>query len=509
MITGLQYRNIRFLIGISLATVLLAGIAVALPIEIFFYLIFAILACLILFVLVQHVEWIIYLLTIYIPFEEFIEKWIPRGLFYEGARFGPELLLIILLGLVLLEKAKRGFRWQSTPIDLSLILFLGIALISATLNSTPVIVGLLGIRPLIRYITIFYILSQLRVSRPFLRRWLILVFNVATIVAIIGLLQTVIGERLTNFLIAGDVIVDGVVVRLGLRHIISARTYIFSTMGRYDTLGNYLSLLLLIAFGLYFFSTGHWKKRVLRFLVIGLLAMLLTFSRQALLAFFVGLGVMAFLSKTRAVLTARMFYILGAILLPIFVIFLIPYAESFGGRVAEMSLTDRLLEPLSPRYIWVSRHSYGRLYVIFEVGPRIIALSPYFGFGPGQFGSLTAEYFGIDYGRLVDMPPEVTHFINDVNWVVVLGQVGLVGLLAFFSIFVALFRSSLRIYRISQDHIIKGLALGYMGCIIALLLLGFFGPNFEVRQVSFYFWSFGGMLMGSRHLISKTAPASN
>ena len=480
-----------------LLTALIVGAALLLPSSWQLLLIVALIGGILLFFLMLRPEWAIYFLIIFIPLEEFLEKWIPRGKLYESVRFGGEALLLALFVFVILDKIRRGFRWYKTPVDIPLLIFLGAALVSAILNDSPPIVAVLGIRPLIRYALVFYILTQLRVTRQFFERCFTLSLFMATLVAIIGLMQTMIGSPLTNLLIPGDVVIGGATARAGLRHIVAPRTYIFSTMGRYDTLGTFLLFFLLLATGAFVLADRQWRKRILPFLIVGFPAFALTFSRQSWLGLVVGVGIMVLISRWREFQRTRLLYFSGAILVPLLILLALPYARYFSGEsVIQASLLERALEPFSQRYFEISRYSYGRLFVIVEVGSRLLKIAPFFGVGPGQFGSLTARFFNIPFWELVDVPENAAHFINDVNWILILGQVGLIGTLSFLWIFLSLFWTAYKRYFRSPVGIIRGIILAYSAIIIVYLLIGFFGPNFEVRQISFYVWLWGGLIMG-------------
>lgn len=484
--------------ALFLTASLIAGIAF-LPFSWQVLLIVALIGGILLFFLMLRPEWGIYFLIVFIPLEEFLEKWIPRGVLFEGIRFSGEALLFALFILVILNKVKHGFRWYRTPIDIPLLVFVGTVFVSAIVNNSPPFMVVLGIRPLIRYTLVFYILTQLGVTKQFFERCFTLSLFMATLVGAIGLMQTVIGYPLTNLLIPGDVVIGGVLARAGLRHNVAPRTYIFSTMGRYDTLGVFLLFFILLTIGAFVMADRQWRKKILLFVIIGFPAFALTFSRQSWLGLVVGVGIMVLISRWRDFQRIRFLYFAGMILVPLLILLALPYARYFSGdSVTQASLVERALEPFSQRYFEISRYSYGRLFVIFDVGKRLIRIAPFWGLGPGQFGSLTARFFNVPFWELVDVPENAAHFINDVNWIVILGQVGLIGTLSFLWIFLNLFWASRKRYLRLGAGVVKGIVLAYAAIIIVYLLIGFLGPNFEVRQISFYIWLWGGLIMGLR-----------
>jgi hypothetical protein len=209
----------------------------------------------------------------------------------------------------------------------------------------------------------------------------------------------------------------------------------------------------------------------------------------------------------------RLVFIFSGLIIALILLVMIPNARYLGTVAsANASIIERLLEPFSERYLEVSRYNYGRLYVIFEVGSRLLSKVPWLGFGPGKFGSLTARYFGYDFTVLINVPESAATWINDVNWITLLGQIGVLGLASFVWIWAALSFYSINIYKKTTTPLIKSLALFYTSAIVVYLFLGFFGPNFEVRQISYYVWSLGGILFGlyrNEKLYRRTSPVVN
>jgi hypothetical protein len=462
-----------------------------------------------LFFLVQRPQWGCLLLALYVPVEEFVERWLPRGPLYEGARFGGELMLFLLLLLVVANNALRGRDWRITSLDVPLLIFLLVAIASSVLNRTPPTIAVLGIRPLLRYVSVYYIMSQVTLKRDGYEKYVTWSFRVALFVCLVGLLQALVGAPLTRLLLAGDVVVGSQWVRAGVRHYVSDRTFIFSTMGRYDTLGAYLVIFLLVGIGLHAVARGAWTTRVRTLGLLGVPALLLSFSRQSWLAVSVGFVAILLMAGRSSFRKTKVLVLIALVAVTILYPTLVRHATYIGGSAtAESSLAERALEPFSKKYFEVSRYSYGRLFVIVEVGGRLLERAPFLGMGPGQFGSLTSRFLGADSAQLVGLPENAARLINDVNWVVILGQFGLSGVLAYLCMLFALFRISHSRYRAASHSFDRGLALGYAGAVVATGLLGFFGPNFEVRQISFFLWYFGGIIAGLGHLDAAVAASA-
>ena len=445
------------------------------------------------FLAFRYPNLVVYFLAVFIPLEEFIEKWLPTGLIYEGVRYSGEIFLLISIFSVLLSKLVLQKRWRSTPVDKPLVALLIAITISATINNVPLKFTVLGIRPFLRYIPILLIIAQVGIKEDIAERLIKWIYILGIIISSIAILQSIIGLPATYFLMPKDVVVSGEVVREGLRQLVGVHTRVFSTMGRYDTLGTYLCILILIGFGQYYYSSNPNKKILRIFIILALPAIILSYSRQSWLALFIGVMVILFLSNRKKMAIG---ILLIAVIGLLFLTIVFPAAVQYSSNLPDVTFINRILEPFSARYYEISRYSSGRLFVITEVSSRILTKAPIFGFGPARFGSLTTRYLGFDFSSLIDLNPESAFLVNDVNWVTLLGQIGLIGITFFIFLLFSMGFYAYKQFNKNGSEFRKGLALGYIGAIAAFIILGFFGPNFEVRQVSYFIWLFGGILIG-------------
>jgi hypothetical protein len=69
--------------------------------------------------------------------------------------------------------------------------------------------------------------------------------------------------------------------------------------------------------------------------------------------------------------------------------------------------------------------------------------------------------------------------------------------------FIVLAGIALTVWRKSHDPFVKGLALGYFGCILAVSFQAFLATYLEVRTLAMYFWIFGAFIyvLGRREKI--------
>jgi len=467
---------------------------------------------------IRNIHIVVLLLAVYTPFEEVILKWMPGSL-AAALRFAPEALIILLLVCVLLRNVGRGTLWKRTPIDLPLILFVAFSALSALANEVPPIVGVLGIREFARYISLYYLVVGARLTDRMIKLVVVGLLVSAAAEASIGLLQVVLGNSLSVFLIPEDVVVAGVMVRPGFTQILSGRTRIFGTLGRYNTFGFFLTISCLLGLGLYLklrTTLPRWQRWGLVALA-GLAgpAMLLSFSRTSWFALYAGVLVLLLLAKwKRTLLVAAIIPLLATVLLLSWVTL-----EDWRVQEAEeASVVDRYMATFSPGYVDVLlRH--GRLFSLLRVSPMVLREYPWLGLGPGTIGSIATgggtlspgfypEYSHEDWLYVADVgSPDSLGYLHDVGWVSILAQVGVLGLAAYAWIIIELLRTSLHCYRNSTEAFARGLALGYVGLLVATILGNFAIFYFSLRAVSMYVWLVGGLVTTVYlRLRSETAP---
>lgn len=434
-------------------------------------------------------------LVLYLPVQEFVEKWLPPGPVYYSARFGAEAVIALVFAWVLSRRLLSGRGLVRSPIGLWIIAFVAAATISAALNNTPTAGLVLGVRPLLRYVMVFYIALNLELEDVAIERLLRSALVMAIGVSVVALMQSAVGGPLTEILAPRDVEVSGRLVRPSVRGQVGERTRVFATLGRYDTLGTFLSLMLLIGL-----STVTSRIRSLRIWAIllwcvGVPALLLSYSRQSWLALYVGVLASLAVARRWVLFSAGVLSPLGIVVLAA----VVPDAVFYSGDQGEVQFVNRILEPFSSEYLEISRDSYGRLFVMTTVAANMFAGAAGFGFGPGSFGSQVVRFLGQEsMGARVGVPDTAAVLIGDVNWVSLFGQFGLVGLLTYAGALFFLLRRARMSVRDADRPI--SLAVGRAMCAIvpAFVVLGFFGPNLEVRQVSFYVWLLGGIALSMR-----------
>ncbi len=441
-------------------------------------------------------QWTIVFLAVYLPFEPFLLKFIPNDI-YVFARYFSEglvyLLALVTLWRLLSGKAKR----TPTPLDLPFVLFLIVLAASALINFVPVPIAALGARQILRFILIFFVVVYLAPPASFLRRLTYAMFAIVVLESALGLAQVVIGAPLDELLLPSEPRTFGeITLTEGTEQFWDPGSRSFGTLGRYDRLGNFLYLFLLLGVGFLYEPAIRKHRRELWWMfALGVPALLLTFSRASWFGFLFGFLFIALaIRRDRRVLTAFVSFLLIAV----------GYLALSGLRVRFITETpgqtvvERFYETFSATRWRGEYYGLGRVFWLIQTPLVVIPASPIFGFGPGQFGggavgalgnARVYEQLGLPFGVFG------TGGFIDNNWFSLWGETGTLGVFFYGWMFLALFRLALRVYRESRDPTDRAIAIGFAALLIAVTFNAFLSTILEIRTTAFYLWLYAGFLV--------------
>ncbi|PIR14010.1 hypothetical protein COV49_00265 [Candidatus Falkowbacteria bacterium CG11_big_fil_rev_8_21_14_0_20_39_10] len=448
----------------------------------------------------QRMEIGLYFLMVYIPLEPFLLKFIDEDLILYF-KYGNEALIFLLLIITLIKYFKKhGFKYIKTPIDLLLAIFILITIVSAVANLENPVFWILGLRQIFRYVLLYYIIIYSELSRKTSQRLAVLLMILLAAQAAIGLGQAIIGPGADNFLMPDKKAnIEGFSSsEYDYYQFWESGQRVFSTMGRYDILGIFLCLAMLMAVGL-IFEIKRFSSRFLLFIIFlfSLVTLALTYSRMSWLALVLGVFFMGVIIKRNKKII--FFLLIGLILLTAYLGAYVSTNNIDISRLndqADMTLASRFLMLFSLSDLKNSYKYQGRLYFIVKTPAVVVKNYPLLGVGLGQYGSgvafalhNTSKYdeLGLPFG-IEDREGQI-----DNNWFSLWGETGTLGLIALAVMIYGLFRYGLKIYNNSQDKFIKGVGLGFGAVVLAFSWLTLLGPYFESRIPSFYFWLLAGL----------------
>jgi len=460
------------------------------------------------FILLSFIRplWTVGFLALYLPFEPFILKWVPDEI-YLFARYGSEVLIYLLVIVVFWRLVIRQIKPKTSPIDFPFVLFIIVLGSSVIINFLDPVIAMLGTRQILRFILVFFVVYYLTPSDTFIRKLTWLLLAVVTVEAGIGISQWAVGGAFDSFLLPSDsrTFAD-IQLKSAVQQFWDPGSRVFATLGRYDYLGTFLAFFLLIAAGL-LYEWRH-KKRSLELwwiFLLGLPTLILTYSRSSWFGFLIGFLFIAIgIKKDRRVIAATLAFlvVVGAYLM---------YSGIVVRQlidVPQQTVVERFFEAFSYERWRGEYYDLGRLYWIVQTPLVVVPASPFFGHGPGTYGGGAASALGnSDVYEELGLPFGVygTDGYIDNNWLALWGETGTLGLLFYIGMFVVMFRYSLLLYKNSDSHFTRGIALGYSATILAVSLNAFLASFLEARTLAYYFWMYSGFIavLGARAQLDK------
>ena len=451
--------------------------------------------------------WVLGFLAVYLPFETLVLKFTPDDA-YVIVRYASELLIYVIAVVILLRVAVRSIKISTSPIDLPFVLFVVTLIASAFINLVAPSIAILGMRQILRFMLVFFLVLYLKPSKNYIRTLTMILFGIVFLECGIGFLQPIFGERLDLFLLPSESRALGdITLTSGVAETWDPGSHIFATLGRYDRLGNFLYIFLLLGTGFLFEMVGKKKSRSLEveksrmktWLILlfglGVPALVLTYSRASWFAFLLGfLFIGLWVKRDRRI----------AIALVSFVIAAFGYVAITGLSVRVITdiqgqtLVERFYETFSAARWRGEYYGLGRVFWDVQTPLVVVPSSPLFGVGPGQFGGgAAAALYNTKVYDSLGLPFGVfgTEGYIDNNWFSIWGEAGTIGLLLFIWMLMILFRYAMNLYRESKDEFTRALAIGFAACILGVAFNGFFSTLFEIRTLAFYFWMYGGFIV--------------
>ncbi len=442
---------------------------------------------------------IIYFLTGYFAFEEFVLKFLPvSDAVYSYFRFLGEIFIYVAFGKLVLNKLYKGIPFVKTPIDFPIIGFYLVVFLSMVINRSPLMGSLYNIRPLARYIVLFYLIVNSPLSKQRIDTLIKIILCIGVVQIGIGMIQWFGGPTIYDLFLPRESTLEvaGFTKEYRLLEIGREIGSIYGTLGDTVIYGVFMIVVLVV------FLSRVKRLEYLNLLAIGVLLMFIarSYSRaatfSALLAcvvwFFFQYGWKKTLRLSLAVLLV--FGVLLAIVNPF-------QLEYINPRKARVGLVGNVTGVFSGSYVKVAQKQ--RLGAILGNVPTVLANKPILGYGADQ--NTTIDRLNKSKRSFLFKVLSKKGF-KDVYWVAILCFYGVLGLGLFAFIFYRLFFASLRLYKRTTNRITKEMAL-VMLCLVAVtVFLLFFNRTLEFRGYGFYFWMCAGILFVSDTAIQTYKP---
>lgn len=447
--------------------------------------------------------WVLMFLVAFMPFENFILKFLPvPDQIYFASQFVSEFLIYLAFAILILQKMLRGASFNRTPIDAPLLAFVIVAFLSIVINHSPVMGSLMNLRSLLRYTILFYFVVNLDL-KPRHVEWLLrIILFIGLIQLSIGALQLITNGALHEILMPKQVDTQMFGQTRGFVLVWRGRELgsIFGTLG--DTL--YFGLFMLILLAVYL---GHLKRFNLgSVFFFSLIFMAIMYSYTRAVVFGMLLMLIIFYSLRYGM---KKTFILSFLMMPAIIAGTVLAFNSFSKNEyihpvkQQQSIVKNITGVFSRSY--VEKAQKQRLGALIGITPTALANKPLLGYGPDEETTIA---------RLNTSQPSfllktlAKKGFEDVYWVAILAYYGLAGVCIFICFFCRLFSSAWKIYRITKDELIRKIAVAVI-CIVGITpFLLLFYRIMEFRIYSFYFWLITALMFGLYARKTHMAPRS-
>ena len=444
----------------------------------------------------------IYFLTGYVAFEEFVLKFLPvSDTVYSYLRFVGEMLIYVAFGKLVIHKLYKGIPFVKTAIDLPVIGFYSVVLLSILVNGSPLMGSLYNIRPMARYIVLFYLVANSSLSERKITTFLRIILGIGIFQLAAGLIQWVGGPAAFDFFLPrpSTIGIAGFTKEYRLLEIGREIGSIYGTLGDTVIYGIFMILVLIV-----------YLSRVRQLEYLNLLGAAILFffiarsySRAATFSALLAGGAWYYFhygwKKTLrlGLATALSFGLLLAVVNPF-------NLEYINPRKARVGLVGNVTGVFSGSYVRVAQKQ--RLGALIGNVPTVLVNKPLLGYGADQ--NTTIEKLNMSKRSFLFKVLSKSGF-KDVYWVAILCFYGLLGLGFFALIFYQLFRAAFNLYKrsvstssvintgVSASRLTQRIAI-IMLCLVAVtVFLLFFNRTLEYRGYGFYFWLCAGLMFAS------------
>ena len=238
----------------------------------------------------------------------------------------------------------------------------------------------------------------------------------------------------------------------------------FEGSGEPNTLGGYLLFILAILGGLIF----HYRERRLLFALVFIFLVptfVFTLSRASYMGFLPALAAFVFLSKDKRVINAILMVFLCSVLL-----------VAFGPK----TVRDRVVDTFKPE----------PQQKLKQVGTLRLGPSP--AARVESWNTVLTKFFPkkplLGYGT-------TGIFFLDSQYILVLAETGILGLIAFLWIFLRIWVAAIKTYNTVETPLNKGITLGYLSGLVGLMVQAIGTNTFIIIRIAEPFWFFTAIVM--------------
>ena len=437
--------------------------------------------------------WIVFALAVYLPFEEFIVKFTPfRGvLLFLFRQITGELIVYALFLKLIYEKLFRDKKLRKTPLDPLFIAFLISVTISILANGSSLVASLVNLRPLLRYITLYYVVVNLEISKEQLALLLKTTRIIGLIQSCLASLQYFAPRSFTRLFIP-----RGTDVSVGGHERYMSSTKVGAAVGTMGRPAAFTSFVF-IAFPAFLVDAYRRTKSFLParkdliWTLIIFFGIFATLKRASLvIALLIPLLLLFHLGRKKDALVISWFYSGLALALAMALLSINLNTISFSGsdaRTEEIDTSAYLVQIFTPDY-WEQANENSRGWLLRTIGGSVLRSEGiWFGLSPDQ-NVVRDNLIRLNLSdTLAQERFEVTEAFEDVYWVAMFAYYGIVGLGIYLLILWRLYRASRWLIVYSSDPDYQSLGAILCTTIIVVLIYAWIERIWEIKSFGFIF----------------------
>lgn len=412
-------------------------------------------------------EVITYVLVAYMPFSKVLQG--DFGGLAMALNFTNVLMAFIIVAWVTGRYLEGEPLWLSTPLNLPILLFMFVALISLIRGSyyesgywwLALIEFKRWVTPALLY---FLVLNTVK-ERPMIKNIVITMIIVTTLVGLMAIYDYIeLGE--TSSL---------------------EKARIGGISEQSNTLAAFFCYYMFLPFGFFLMNMSRWRYWGLLIpFLIQFRGIMVTFSRGGYLAFALGLYAITFFRNKAMILlmiAATVVAIMNPIILPAGIRYRMEQTFT-KGTPSTFSSVDELEGELEA--------SATSRVEVWKGAIKMIKEHPGFGVGYGLFDSLIPYYWS--GGTPIDAHN---------TYLIIAAEMGVPALLIFLLMIAMIMWNTWRLYATTSDKFAKAMSLGFLGGLFALLMSNMFGSRLDSQEVASYLYILAALVMRLRILDRK------
>ncbi|MEM7591699.1 MAG: hypothetical protein AAF383_09315 [Cyanobacteria bacterium P01_A01_bin.83] len=447
--------------------------------------------------------WIIYGLAIYLPFEEFFVKLLPLHgsiLFFFKITTG-ELIIYALFIKLIYDSVSGKKTFKTTPIDLLLIAFIIVSFISISINQAPIAGSLVNLRPLLRYVAVYYLIVNSKISKQQLN---LLFKSLKTICLIQSVLATV--QYFSPRSITKLFVPRGSGVSFGGHERYMTGTKVGAAVGTIGRPAAFTSFIF-VAFSIFLvktFKTGksyYFTRNGLLWTLVIFFGIFATLKRASLIIILlIPVVLLLHLGKKKKALVISWLYTMFALGLALVLLSINLEQISFSGTDARKESIDPsvyLVQIFTPDYYeQASENSRG--WMIQTVSRSVLGSDKiWFGISPNQNVVRNTLIKLNSSSTLAQKRFEVTETFEDVYWVAMLAYYGVTGLGIYLLIILRLYLAARWLICHAEDSEYQSLGAIFCTLILVSFIYAWIEKIWEIQTFTFYFWLLAGLVINS------------